>query len=100
MLIGPEYANRVLKEFLAENGQELLIFKIIEVCQKHAKTDESNSLSKKDLVFAGLRYPEFLTDSSDDRVLLIASEFANALRAKYGIDFNTLRDRMAYMGWH
>jgi ABC-type sugar transport system ATPase subunit len=98
LMVKVEYANQVVREFIAEHGMALLPHKIIQVCAEYDYTVQK--MTSKDRIFAGLRYSEFLTNENTNQAYWHASDFSQKLCEKHGIDFTWLMEEMREMGWH
>jgi hypothetical protein len=93
-MISVTYANKVLKDFIAENGKDLLPIEINNILERNAKNDYPfkvvEKLTLRDRIIASMRYSEFLTDGSTNEEYYNADIFAQKLRTKHNIDFTWL----------
>ena len=95
-MISVTYANKVLKDFIAENGKDLLPIEINNILERNAKNDYTSpngireKIYDKDRIIASLRYSEFLAESSSNEEYYIAEEYAIKLRSKHNIDYTWL----------
>lgn len=90
------YANKVIRDFLKENGMAALKFEVLRALDKHKNNE---SITKAERVFCGLRYSEFFAGETTNTAYVAASDFADMLRQRYSIDFETLRQDLAKFGW-
>jgi 23S rRNA pseudoU1915 N3-methylase RlmH len=99
-MLKTNYVNQVIRNYLKENGKELLHFEILRIIEKNHNDNYKSTLTQQEKILAGLRYSEFFAEETTDQEYYNSELFAESLRNKYNIDYNDLIQKCKLIGLH